>query len=491
MKLRNPGILFFRWIAPLLVLGGAMWFVYAMGSRQKPNRKKAPPRKSVPVEVVQAKQHTGPLDIVASGVAIPYREVRLSAQVGGEVIFKAEALSPGQFVVEGDVLLRIDPLNYQIEVARLEQELAKATVELDRLKVDKENAERLLTINRRVVDLRRQSVKRLEQLRQANASSITERDATELAMLTAVEQSTVHENTIRQFDNQTKTMEASRDLVALQLKRAKLDLDRTSVIAPFSGVVIANHVERNGTIAAGAPIATIEDTSMVEVRCHLRAEDLDFIHDTPGRLPEKDAVAASQLSSLGDPYRLPPISATVELQRAGRMWTWDGVLSRQDGLGIDERTRTMPVRIRVAKPACNAGQLCSTEPSELSLADPRSLALVRGMFVRIKLHCNSSKPLLTIPESVVRPGKTVWLMQGDKLKIQSVRIVRVEDGLAYLDGNSELSDQSQIIRSPVPNVKNGLAVSLIGKKKKQEAPSKDYEVAADRRKLQPATGAKP
>lgn len=491
MKLRHTGILFFRWIAPLLVLSSAVWFVYAMGARQKPERKKPPARKSVPVEVLQAKQHNGTLDVVASGVVVPYREVRLSAQVGGEVVFKAESLSPGRFVNEGDILLRIDPRDFEIEVARLEQELAKSNVELDRLKVDKENAQRLLEINRKVVALRQQNVRRLEQLQRANATSIQELDATELAMLTAVEQSTIHENTIRQFDNQSKTMEMSRDLVTLQLNRAKLDLARTTVVAPFSGVVIANHVEQHGTIAAREPIATIEDTSMVEVRCHLRSEDLDFIHETPNRLPESETGAAQQNGVGGDAYQLPPISATVELHRAGRVWTWDGILSRQDGLGIDEKTRTMPVRVRVAKPTLNSGQPRSNESAESSQSDQRSLALVRGMFVRIKLHCQPSDPLMVIPESVVRPGKTVWLMRDQKLQIHPVRITRIEGGQAFIEGTAELSEEEQIIQSPVPNAKNGLPVSLKSDKKERSPLPKGKDVSVGLNAADKSKGMRP
>ena len=94
MNNRNLTTFVLKWIAPVVVLACAGFFVLAMGSRPKPERKKTPPKKSIPVEVFQASLHTGTLDIETSGVAIPYREVVISARVGGEVVFNLNRLVP-------------------------------------------------------------------------------------------------------------------------------------------------------------------------------------------------------------------------------------------------------------------------------------------------------------------------------------------------------------------------------------------------------------
>ena len=45
--------------------------------------------------------------------------------VGGEVVHKSDALSPGHYVNEGDLLVKIDPQVYKLEVTRLDKEHAK------------------------------------------------------------------------------------------------------------------------------------------------------------------------------------------------------------------------------------------------------------------------------------------------------------------------------------------------------------------------------
>lgn len=436
--------LIFRWVAPLLVLVCAGWFVFAMGAREKPKRKKTPPGKSVAVEIIQAHPHTGTLDIVASGVVIPHREVKISARVAGEVVLKSDLLSPGQYVNEGDLLLKIDPTDYKLEISRFEKEIAKVDVDLERLGIDARNAKRLLGINKEIVELKQVEVQRHAKLRSGNALSDSENDAVKLGLLTAVEKVTENENQIQGFENQIKSLAMNRELVALQMQKAKLDLQRTEIYAPFSGVVLANHVEQNSNLANGSMVATIEDTSMVEVRCSLRADDIEFIYDSQSS-PEQQK---------STPYALPNVPVTIEYQRGSKTFRWAAMLSRQDGLGVDQSTRTIPVRVQVPDPAVNV-------PASGGEQEARQLALVRGMFVSVKLHCQPQMPLMVIPESVLRPGKTLWVKRNGQLHIEPVQIVRIEEGKAYFDlRKSSLTNSDQIIGSPVPNAKEGLAVSL-------------------------------
>lgn len=437
--------LLFRWVAPVVVLGLSVWFFIAMGVREKTKRKKAPPKKSTPVQWVKMIPHSGPLDIEVNGNAIPYREVDLSAQVGGEITKKSERLSPGRFVTQGDSLLEIDATDYQLEVARLEQEVKLAQIDLAQLELDRVNADRLLELNRNVVRLRQADVSRLERLQ--GAASVTELNALKLAQLAASEKVIAGENLVRSYDTKQKELDATLKLANLQLKRARLDLERTRITAPFSGVVVETFVEANSTVAKGQLIARLEDTSKVEVRCNLRSQDLALLaHFQP---PASQPPTAPRPSSTA--YELPPVPVTIQLERAGKLHQWAGVLSRQDGLGLEQNTRTMPVRVRVDRPTQNLG---STEQPHASIA------LIRGMFVKVVLHWQPDQSLMTLPESVIRPGKNVWLMRDGKLRVEPIHVSRIDNGQAYFDpANSNIRTDDKVISSPVPDAREGLAVS--------------------------------
>ena len=102
----------FRWIAPLVVLGGAIAIFMAMGSQPPPLRKTADGPIALSVKTVAARALAGGLDIEADGVVVPLREVTLAAEVGGRVVEKSELCKAGHFVKKGSVLFRIDPRDY-------------------------------------------------------------------------------------------------------------------------------------------------------------------------------------------------------------------------------------------------------------------------------------------------------------------------------------------------------------------------------------------
>lgn len=471
--------LLFNWLLPCGVLAASIWTVSVLGQRAKRERRKPPPRISVPVEIVHAVKHTGTLDVQTMGVAVPFRELEVSAEVGGRVVEKSAALQPGRFVRKGEELLRIDSADYDMEVTRLSAELEKVDADLDKADVDRENTQRLVAISTKSVQIRQREFERSESLRKAQASSLTASDAARKSLLDAQQALTTQQNLIRQLDATTKTLQLSKKLAQIQLSNAQLNRTRTVITAPCTGVIVRTHVENNAHLQPGELVALIDDTSKVEVRCHLMADDMSYLshRSTPSTAStdEPDPSPESPRDSR-EAYELPPIPATITCRRGSHAYQWQGTLSRQDGLGFDERTRTLPVRIEVPQPV-------SLGESHDPLANP-GIALVRGMFVDVVLHCEAPGLLAVIPDTALRPGKRVWVMRDNKLQFESIRLVKISNGNALIDlSGSGISLTDQIIRSPVPNAKEGLAVALAGERnqgKPKDAPMKNAPVSGDK-----------
>ena len=451
----------FHWVLPCVVLAASVWGVKLLGQKPKRERRKPPPRVSIPVEVVKAKQHTGTLDVRTTGVAVPFREIELSAEVAGRVVHKSDSLRPGRFVKQGEELLRIDATDYNLEIARLNSELAKVDADLSRNEIDRENTRRLIDVAAKSVRLREREVARLEKLRRSNAASLTAIDAAGKVLLDAQQTLVTQQNLLRQLEATNKSLGLTKKLASIKLQTSQLDLKRTVIKSPVSGVVVKTMVETNTFLQPGKLIAMIDDTSRVEVRCSLMAEDLDYVSNVTDRTSQQGLLPTSTNTgrSEGQPYELPAIPATITYRRGTKTYQWRGRLSRQDGLGFDERTRTLPVRIEVSEP------ISGSESLDRNAGQP--MALVRGMFVDVALHCESQSLLAKIPETALRPGKNVWVMRGKELQFEAIRLVRLEGGQALIDlSGSGLSMDDQIIRSPVPNAKEGLAITLAGHAKK-------------------------
>ncbi len=74
----------------------------------------------VRVESLRSLESTGEqLHLEVDGTVVPFREARVAAEVAGRVIYKADECEAGSYVRKDQLLMRIDPTDYQLEVQRL------------------------------------------------------------------------------------------------------------------------------------------------------------------------------------------------------------------------------------------------------------------------------------------------------------------------------------------------------------------------------------
>src|SRR5690606_21217430 len=136
----------------------------------------------------------------------------------------------------------------------------------------------------------------------------------------------------------------SRDLVETKLEEALLDLEKSKIVAPIDGVVVTESVEEGNYVPAGTTLVTIEDTSAAEVRTTLRMDEMNWIWQQGQSLGGND-LRTPQLD-----YQLPQIPATITYELGGQQYVWQGQLWRYEGIGLNEKTRTVPVRILIPHP---------------------------------------------------------------------------------------------------------------------------------------------
>jgi len=436
-------------LLPALLLSGSVYAVLLLGKEAPKKPQKPPSNKATLVSVVQPAEHTGGITIKANGVAVPFRELQIASQVGGRIVFKADGLQEGRYVEAGNTLFKIDRRDFEITIERLQQQIKQSAAMVKALEIELSNTERLVSIARETQQLELREVARIERLLKTKAGTEADLDRVKRGELEIREELTLLENTSRNTTAQLVALQQTSELNKVQLKQAELDLERTDIKAPFSGVVISVDAEADSVVNAGDALAVIEDTSAVEVLCSLRNQDANIVLSQ-----QSDAAIA------GSAYALPPLVATIRYERGGRTFLWEGVLDRQDGLGLDEKTRTLPCRIVVNHP-----QASDVIPSG---ENSRALALVRGMFVSVELQAEAPSPMLSVNETSVRPGKRLWLMRDGKLHMAPIQIVCVQNGKVLIDQtDGGLSADDAVIVSPVPNAREGIPLMLKGKEKKK------------------------
>jgi len=257
------------------------------------------------------------------------REINLVPQVGGKVIYVSPALVNGGEFSQGDTLLRIEPVDYQLAVT-----LAKAKVK---------DAESKLKLAEEEAAAAREEWR----LHHAGGSKADKEPPPLVAK-----------------EPQLAAARAKLEADQADLGKALLNLARTELKAPFDGRVGEEDVDIGQYVSPGqAIIATLYSIEAAEIVLPLEDEEAFWFH-IPGFTP-------------GDH---PGSRAVVRVRIAGREQAWTGKVVRTEGK-LDERTRMINVVVRVdnpyaKKPPLAVGLFVSVEIKGRSL--PKAAVIPRS-----------------------------------------------------------------------------------------------------------------
>ena len=450
---------------PLGILGlGAGVLVFSIINR--PQQETSPEERVIPkVQTVTAIPYQQNFEIDVVGVVVPHREIQLPTEVSGQIIRRAQHCRAGRFVKAGEVLFEVDPLDYELELKRLQQEQQQARLRIEETKVDLANTKQLLELAERDFRIQEKDVQRMTALSARKAVAQADLDRALRGQVTARNALQVLRNRQNLLDAQLASAKTALELATTKVEVAKLDLERTKIRAPIDGIVVEEKCEVDSFVQKGATLVTIEDTSSVEVLCNLRTDQIAWLW----------RFSASN-SKIEEKYELPPAPADVVFESGGREYVWQGVVSRYDGIGLDPRTRTVPCRIHVSDPTAVAlradgevfdpertsGSQGETQLAAASIGGPT--ALVRGMFVDVRIHVppTSNDELLSVPVKAVRPGNIIWVLSDNKLEARKARIAKtLRDQVLIRRDESEIGVDDRIIVTPLPAATDGMPVEEV------------------------------
>ena len=441
-----------KYLISILILGFGIFVMTTMHGFRKPPAEQESKELIPMVQTVPAKPYSGQLDKTVSGTVVPFREIRVAAEISGNVVSKFSDFEAGNFVKKGTRLLEIDPTDYQMQ-------LDTGMAEVDQTEKMVQETLREIAGAKRNISNATNDYKLAKSAHQRNmkirdALSTSELDQSKRSLLGAQTTLTTCENNLEMMEAKLERMNSTLALTKLQLDRAKTNLNRTVVVAPDDGVIVREMVQEGDYVRAGDPLVMFEDTSRSEVLCNLTPTDLTWIRN--------NSVANNELANQENPktfspYYLPKTNVSI-FEGSDNGVVWNGVLERFDGIGREEKTRTIPVRITVDEPIVEFGQ--------------ERHALVRGMFVKCKIEVptsddNSERAFLSFPSVALHPGNHVWVVKDKKLQRVDVEVVDYGDQLigqeltrivivAMETGSLELGDA--IVVTPIPQPKEGKEV---------------------------------
>jgi len=220
---------------------------YMMNNKPRPSRRKPPPTElAVKVRKLNPARHQ--VIVPAMGTVIPAIQIDLKARVAGEIIWTNPEFVEGGIIPRGDVILRIDPADYELGLIREKAGLETAVYEYK-------------------VEQGRQEIAKVEW----ELLGLKE-DAAELDLELALRRPHLR-------DKEVKLQSAKA-----KLDRAQLDLDRTVIRSPFNAIIRSVHVDVGGQASSQTTLATLVGTDTYRIQASIPVDQLKWVRipDSPG-----------------------------------------------------------------------------------------------------------------------------------------------------------------------------------------------------------------
>ncbi|MEE2642863.1 MAG: efflux RND transporter periplasmic adaptor subunit [Planctomycetota bacterium] len=273
---KAAGILL-RSLLPLALLIGG-WVAFYNLSRT-PEKPQLPPAKSPPIRtrVSELTSTDHQVLIQSSGMVEPHNQVNLSSEVAGKVTTVNSIFESGSYFTPQDVLVEIDPSDYQtaLAVATAQRNAAASALEL---------AE--------------QEYRRKSELQSTSAIADAEMD---------------------QAKANVDQARSQLDTATANIEKSTRDIQRTRIRAPFAGRVRDKSVGLGQIVGSGTLLGTIFAVDFAEVRLPISSRQLQFLD-----LPEHpvDPAIDVELRDAIHPESSP---------------TWKGSIVRTEGV-VDENS---------------------------------------------------------------------------------------------------------------------------------------------------------
>lgn len=367
---------------------------------KEPAGKSEPEKRATLVETLKAESRMMAPELSFRGTLRAAKRLTVPAKVGGEIVWTHENLEVGGIVREGEALARIEKADYEVALQQAQAQLTEARAQLE-------------------LERGRQSVaeEELAYFERRNEEADTE----------------VREELVLR-EPQLEMARAGAMRAEAAVRRAELDLERTTIRAPFDGVIEEESVEVGQTLQPGARIAVLLGSQRGLVEARVPARHLDFLR-IPGWNAKEPSVGTAIYQMGGS-----------EAKREARTLRLSG--------SLDPAGRMAKVICEIDDPFGFAAGKSAYETSEDAVAP-----MLFGAFVELRLPIDEEVELVELPGWILQEDDRVFVMnEEDKLEIRETTVFLRGSEKVYL--SEGVGDGERVVTSLIANPIESMALRV-------------------------------
>lgn len=383
---------------------------------------------------------------IGYGTAEPGRVWKAVAEVKGRVVETHSVLKPGAMVKKGELLVRIDPAEYQLAVSQLNADIAQVNAQLEELTVKEANDRASLKIEEQSLALAEREFERAKALLQRDASSAGEVDQQERTMLTQ-RQSVQHlRNSLDLLPHQRRALKATLAVKKAKLEQAQLDVGKTVIEAPFDCRLGDLSIELDQFLAVGQFLFEAHSIAMTEIEAQIPLDQLRNLIDPQHRLRVPVNMDQETVKELFD------FDVCVRFRSGDFEAEWEGRVVRIREQ-IDPQTRTIGLVIAV------------DEPYQKAIPGKRP-PLVQGMYCEIELRGAARMGRVVIPRSALRDGHVYVVDDDNRLQQRNVDVGFAQSNFFCLRDGLQAGERL-VVSDPTPAIEGMLVDAMVDQRLQQ------------------------
>ncbi len=385
----------YKKVLPVLIIVAAI-VVSALLRISRPDAEQNDPLQLVvTVDAMRVAVVDSYITVPSQGTVEPRTRTNLVSEVAGQVVEVSPAFVAGGFFRQGDILVKLEDQDYRAAVRRAEASVASARSLLEQEKGQADVAQR------------------------------------EWDRMTAEEQSRIRARELYLRKPQLEEAKARLASAEADLEQAMTDLAKTTITAPYDGLVSAKNTDIGQFVTTGASIAETFAVDYAEVRLPVPETKISFLDLPPATGYKNDDYA-------------PEVDLVSRI--GNTEYHWNGKLTRTEGV-LDTRTRVLFSVVQIKDPYNLYSNEMGREPLRI------------GTYVNAAIQGRLLKDVVVLPRYTLQSNNIIWTADNEgRLRPKTVEVLTINGDNVYISAG--LKDGDQVVITRLENPLNGMQVQV-------------------------------